>query len=78
MLSDALKFDIRFQGDRVLFTESRAPSPEEKEFKIVWEGMRELKELAKRVNQAEMIKHLKGRISENKIRDRLKDENGKR
>lgn len=78
MLSDALKFDIHFQGGRVFFTESKEPSPKVKEFKILWDGMWELKEQGKRGNQAELIKHLKGRPSENKIRDHLKDEKGKR
>jgi len=73
-----LKFDINFHVDRVLFTESKVPAPEQGGFKILWEGMQELKELGKRVNQAELIKQLKGRLAEKKIRDRLKDEKGNR
>lgn len=40
--SDALRFEIHFEGDRVLFTESKAPSKDEKDMRLIHEAMVEL------------------------------------
>lgn len=61
-LLDDLVFDISWQGDRVLFLESNALPPEERDLKLVREAIKELSEEGGRVNQKNLKLTLQGTI----------------
>ena len=62
-----LIFDISFEGDRVMFLESKALSPEEKDMMIIHEAMLELESKGEKVNQKNLILHLKGVLGRDRI-----------
>lgn len=75
--SDALRFEIRFEGDRVLFTESKAPSKDEKEMRLIHEAIVELKEKGIETLQKNIINALKGVLGKDKTIELLSKGEGK-
>jgi len=70
-LLDDLVFDISWQGDRVLFLESNALPPEERDLKLVREAIKELSEEGGRVNQKNLKLNLQGTIGKNRVSELL-------
>lgn len=76
-LADDLVFEMSFEGDMVLFTESQAQTPETTEVELIQETIEELTEVGARVNQKAIIEHLKGKISKNHVISLLEAGEGK-
>lgn len=72
-----MRFEIHFEGDRVLFTESNAPSREEREMRLIHEGMVEMINKSIELIQKNIIIHLKGVISKDKLLTFLDNGEGK-
>jgi hypothetical protein len=62
-----LIFDISFESDKVIFLESKALSPEEKEMMMIHEAMGELEEKIEKVNRKNLIMNLKGVLGKDRI-----------
>ncbi|SRR5579885_531114 len=76
-LIEDLTFDIVFEEDRVMFLESKALTPEEKEMAIIHDAMRELEGKGEKVNQKALILHLKGVLGKDRIISLLEHGKGK-
>ena len=77
-LVDDLVLDVCFEGDRVLFTQSSAPNPDERDFELIGEAMVTLGADGAKVNQQALTEHLRGVIAKNRLHDLLKKGNGSR
>jgi hypothetical protein len=66
-LQDDLVFDMSFEGDKVLFTESTVKSQEAKELEIVCEAIKKLENTEKKTNQKSIIARLKDEIARDKV-----------
>lgn len=77
-LVDDLVLDVCFEGDRVLFTQSSAPNPDEEDMELIGEAMVILGAGGARVNQQVLTEHFKGIIARNRLHDLLKKGSGDR
>ncbi len=75
-LLDDLVFDMYFEGDRVLFTESNVKSDETKEVDLVDAAIRELEGEGRKVNQDAIKERLKGVLAKNKVVSILEERKG--
>ncbi|MCI0454060.1 MAG: AAA family ATPase [Candidatus Dadabacteria bacterium] len=62
-----LIFDLSFEGDKVMFVQSSALTPEEKEMMLIHEAMVELEGKGERINQKILILQLKGILGKDRI-----------
>jgi hypothetical protein len=65
--SEDLRFEIHFEGDRVLFTKSKAPSKDEKEMQLIHEGMVEMMNEGIEIIAKNITRHLKGVLGRDKL-----------
>ncbi len=75
-LVDDLVFDVCFEGDRVLFTQSSAPNPEDRDLKLIAETIMELEADRGRVNAKSVAESLEGIISRDRVYFLLKHKDG--
>ncbi len=75
--SDDLRFEVHFEGDRVLFTESNEPSKDEKDMRLIHEGICEMIEKETETIQKNIISHLKYVISKERVLKLLEKGTGK-
>jgi RecA-family ATPase len=66
-LQDDLVFDMSFEGDKVLFTESTVKSQEAKELERVWEVIKKLEDTGGKAIQKAITAELKGEIGRDKV-----------
>jgi len=76
-LQDDLIFDMYFEGDRVLLTESTVKSDETKELEKVFEAIKELEDKGVKAIQKEITDVLKNEIGRDKVIKLLEDGKGK-
>lgn len=75
-LLEDLVFDLYFEGDRVLFTESNVKSDESKETELVYEAIREIEREGVKVNQDAIKERLKGVLGKGKVVSALEEGEG--
>ena len=68
---DDLVFDVRFEGDRVLFTESSMQTPEERDLERICKAIATLEVEGERVNQKKLAECLEGVIGQKRLRHLL-------
>lgn len=73
---DDLVFDVHFQGDRVLFTESSSQTPEDRDLGLIAEAIAELEASGARVNQKALAEYLKGTLGRDRLHSLLKKGEG--
>ncbi|GIW60655.1 MAG: hypothetical protein KatS3mg087_1721 [Patescibacteria group bacterium] len=71
-----LVFDIVFEGDRVMFYESKTPTPEERDMELIHEAMTELEKKGEKINRKNLINHLKGILGRDKLTSLLEKGTG--
>lgn len=71
-----LIFDIAFEGDRVLFTESTVKSVEISEIEQIKEAIQVLENSGERANQKAIVVQLKGKIGRDRLTDLLNKHDG--
>ncbi len=75
-LIDDLVFDVSFEGDRILFTESAIQFTEDREIELIKCTIEYLSKAGYKVNTNAIVKHLSGQIGKNRILTLLKKGNG--
>jgi len=74
--AEDLMFDMTFEGDLVLFAESKVKTPEAKELELVREAITDLEKMGVRANQGAVIEQLKGVLSKDKVTTLLEKGDG--
>lgn len=72
-----LVFDVSFEGDRVLFTQSSTQTPEERDLQLIAEAIATLETEGAKVNQKALAEHLEGVIGQKRLRSLLEKGDGK-
>lgn len=75
-LVDDLVLDVHFEGDRVLFTQSSEPNPEERDLELIGEAIATLGANGSKVNQQVLTEHFKGIIARDRLHTLLKKGEG--
>lgn len=75
--ADDIIFDMCFEGDSVLFTESNTATYEDKQQLKVWQAIKDIEDVGKKSIQKAIIEELKGEISRDKVITLLKKGDGK-
>lgn len=75
-LIDDLVFDVSFEGDRVLFTESAIQSTEAREIELIKRAIEDLSKAGDKVNTKAIVKHLSGKLGRTRILELLRKEDG--
>ncbi|MGE0368434.1 MAG: AAA family ATPase [Candidatus Dadabacteria bacterium] len=75
-LAEDMAFDVHFEGDRVLFAQSSAPNPEDRDCELIAETITELGADRGRVNAKAVAESLEGVISRDRVYFLLKHKDG--
>lgn len=73
---DDLIFDMSFEGDKVLFTQSQVQPPEAREAELILNVIQALEADGRKVNQKALTEHFKGEIGEGRLRTLLNQGEG--
>lgn len=66
--AEDMAFDVSFEGDKVLFTQSDAPNPEERDLELIAGAIAELGADGAKVNQKALAEHFEGVIGQKRLR----------
>ena len=67
-LAEDMTFDVNFEGDRISFTQSNAPNPEDRDCELIAKAIAEMEAEGARVNRTALTEYFAGLIGQKRLR----------